>query len=264
MIVSSEFQGTIAPLPSLIELSTYFLLIEYDGTDYCGWQVQPGQPTIQAALQDAIAIALRESVQVVGSGRTDSGVHARGQIAHFKVETAIRPERLQASLNGILPPDIVVRAISGVQEGFHARYDALDRRYHYYVSTVPSALERRTRVWLRQPIDFNRMNDASASLVGTRDFDAFCLIKSETKNRVCCVKEAVWVRETEYHWYFRIVADRFLHGMVRALAGTLLQIGTGKRPADDLSRIMESRDRREAGPAAPAHGLVLEEVRYPG
>jgi len=245
-------------------LFTYRLLIEYDGTEYHGWQVQPGYPTIQAALEDALSTALRGKIPVTGSGRTDAGVHARGQVAHFHVPTPVEPYRLQASLNGILPPDIVIRAIDRTTAAFHARFDALDRRYHYYLSEAPCAIDRFSRTWIRQPLDFDLMNKTAKSIIGSLDFNAFCRIRSETKNRVCTVTEAVWIQEHIHEWYFRIVADRFLHGMVRALTGTMIEIGRGKRPPDDIRRVLDSRDRREAGPAAPARGLVLEEVRYAG
>jgi len=244
-------------------LPTFRLLIAYDGTAFHGWQAQPDRPTVQAVLEAAATTALRTPVTLVGSGRTDAGVHARGQVAHFTTFAEVNPSRLRNALNGILPKSIGVLDVARAPDGFHARYDARRRRYHYYVSLGPRPLERRWRHLMHSAPDFDRMNEAALALIGTRDFSAFCRTKSETKNRVCTVAEARWVaEEREGDRHFRIVADRVLHGMVRAIVGTLIEIGRGRRSVDDLSRVLASGDRREAGPAAPAHGLVLEHVGY--
>ncbi|GAB5521743.1 MAG: tRNA pseudouridine(38-40) synthase TruA [Rhodothermales bacterium] len=244
-------------------MPTYRLLIEYDGQPFYGWQIQPDRQTVQGQIEAALTTITRQSINVIGSGRTDAGVHARGQVAHFVTDTPLDEFRLQRSLNGLLKPHIGILRMDEVAEGFHARYDARRRRYHYGLTTRPRPLDRHTRWLVRPTPNFDAMNTAAQAFLGQQDFDAFCRIQSETKNRICTVTRAAWQPdELDGCWRFVIEADRFLHGMVRTVVGTLLQIGHGKRPAHDLTRILASKDRREAGPAAPAHGLALVVVDY--
>ncbi|MFT4605196.1 MAG: tRNA pseudouridine38-40 synthase [Rhodothermales bacterium] len=245
-------------------MGRYRATVEYDGTGWHGWQSQPGAPTIQETLEDALATALRTRVSVVGSGRTDAGVHATGQVVHFDLDGDLDTERLHGQLQGLLPRSIAVRDVCRAHAEFHARYDATLRTYHYRVSEHPIAIGRSTRVHLQSTPDWELMNRSAMSLLGEANFSAFCRTASATPNRVCKVSIATWERMSDDgHWRFVVSADRFLHGMVRAFVGTLLEIGSGKRGQDDLVRVLESRDRREAGSAAPARGLTLARVDYP-
>ncbi len=240
------------------------LLIEYDGTNLHGWQIQPNLDTVQGKIEDALETILKARTAVVGSGRTDAGVHARGQVAHFCLESAVDLRKLQASLNGLLPRAVRILNAKAVHDSFHARYDANARTYRYYVTTRPRALDAHTRWFVRPEPDFERMNEAARALHGRHEFSAFCRVQSETVNRVCDVATAEWLREDRGgDWLFEIVADRFLHGMVRTVVGTLLEIGLGKRTVENLAKTLASGDRRRAGQAAPARGLVLEHVGYP-
>jgi tRNA pseudouridine38-40 synthase len=244
-------------------LNTYKLLIEYDGTNLHGWQIQPGRKSVQGLIESALGVLLDDPAAVVGSGRTDAGVHARGQVAHFKTPAAIDTTRVRGSLNGLLPRTVRILGLTRVDDDFHARYDAVRRTYRYYISTEPRALDAARRWLVRPEPDFGLMNRCAILLAGEKHFGAFCRSKSETKNRVCRVEAARWVEEERPgDWYFEISANRFLYGMVRAIVGTLIEIGRGYRPADELEMILSSRDRRMAGQSAPALGLVLERVEY--
>ena len=244
-------------------LMRYQLLIEYDGTRYHGWQIQPNCETIQEVIERAFETVLKYKTKVVGSGRTDTGVHARGQVAHVDIPDSIEPSKLRRSLNGLLPGQVAILGLNKVDETFHARFDAKKRTYLYHVSLEKHPLTMHRSYKLGRVPDFEAMNEAAQHLLGTHNCSAFCRIQSETQNRVCTIEEAFWHQETyEGDWVFKISADRFLHGMVRTIVGTLLEVGYGKRKPNDIKGLIESQDRTLAGPAAPPHGLVLEKVSY--
>lgn len=239
------------------------MVIEYDGANYRGWQRQERSPTVQETIESAIEVACGEVTSVTGAGRTDTGVHARGQVAHADIKEPADAGLLLNSLNALTPRDIAIVALHEVRPDFHARYDARLRVYHYHVSTSARALDRNWRVRVPTRVDFGRMNRSAAELLGKHDFSSFCRSKSATKNRVCTVVNAEWRTESrDGDWCFSIEADRFLHGMVRAIVGTLLQVGIGGLVEDCIPEILAQHDRRAAGPAAKARGLVLHEVRY--
>lgn len=248
-------------------MPTYRLDIEYLGTDWSGWQIQPDQPTVQGAIETALETALRSPVSIVGSGRTDTGVHASGQVAHLQVPGDIDTYRLLASANGLLPRSVAVTSITKVRDDFHARYDATARQYRYRISTRATAIEHAIRWHVRPAPDLETMNQAAALLLGTHDFSSFCRTQSETENRVCTVEHAAWEAAqgslSGDRSDFVIRADRFLHGMVRAIVGTLVEVGHGKRAPGDIETILAARDRTVAGFAAPPGGLMLERVHYP-
>lgn len=245
-------------------MPTYRLDIEYDGTNWRGWQIQADEPTIQAAIEAALGTVIRRRVSIVGSGRTDSGVHASAQVAHFQLPQELDTTRLIASINGLLPDSIAVRNLIRATDGFHARYDARSRTYRYRISTLPVSIGRDVRWHVRPAPDVERMNRAALFLPGKRNCSSFCRTTSETENRVCEIYEAAWhacsVREGDFDFVIR--ADRFLHGMVRTIVGTLIEVGHSKRVPEDMNAIMEAEDRVKSGFAAPAKGLMLEAVQY--
>jgi tRNA pseudouridine38-40 synthase len=245
-------------------MRTIKLLIEYDGTNYQGWQVQPKGPTIQGILEEKLGLLTGKPVQLFGSGRTDSGVHALGQVAHFKTQSQMDIRTIQRALNSLLPPDIVIQKAEEVEEGFHARKHSKSKIYEYRILNrdLRSAFYR-GYVWYRpQKLNLAEMKKATQSLIGEHDFSAFRTVGSSTRTTVRRVIRAEWKRGRDGLLCFEIEANGFLKQMVRSIIGTLVEIGKGRMKAMEFQRILESKDRRKAGPTAPAHGLFLKEVKY--
>ncbi len=246
-------------------MRTVRLVLEYDGTAYAGWQRQSDAPTIQAALEDAVAQLLQAPHRVVGAGRTDAGVHALGQVAHFTTASLLPPQRIRDGLNALTPPDIVVRDVAEVPAGFDARRDARQRVYRYVVLTraLPSALWRHRIHHVAGPLDVDAMRAGAQTLEGRHDFAAFRVTGTSTASTMCTIT-ALQVERRGLFLTITIAANRFLRQMVRRIVGTLLQVGGGARPVGDVAAILESGDNQRAGPAAPACGLYLVRVVYDG
>ncbi len=237
------------------------LIIEYDGSAYNGWQIQNGQLTVQGEIEHALKQIFSDHIGIVGAGRTDTGVHARGQVAHFDLEYQTDPGKLLRSLNGILKTDIRIKDISLVNSKFHARYSAKLREYHYCITPQPTALLRDYSWHLIYNLNLKRMNKAAKGITGRNDFTSFCRIKSEVNNHFCHIKKAKWLKKNDL-LIFIIQADRFLHGMVRALVGTFVDVGRSKLNVADINDILRDKNRSLASQSAPARGLILEKVYY--
>ncbi|KAB2926328.1 MAG: tRNA pseudouridine(38-40) synthase TruA [Bacteroidetes bacterium] len=235
--------------------------IEYDGTGFVGWQRQRNGRSVQQELEEALVRVTRHPSDVIGAGRTDSGVHARGQVANTMTPSVMTDRELFRALNGVLPDDIAVRAVTEVPESFSARYSATAREYRYVILTLPSALERRFGWECRFALDIDMMNGISRTILGIHDFTSFCKAEAEVDHHRCEVLAAEWTA-LEGKTVFIIRANRFLHGMVRALVGTMVDIGRGHLAASAFPEIVAAKDRSAAGPAAPPQGLFLERVFY--
>jgi tRNA pseudouridine38-40 synthase len=237
------------------------LTLEYDGTDFVGWQVQPNGRSVQEELEKALRQILQEECRTHAAGRTDSGVHARGQVINFFTSKTVSPQQLARSLNGVLPEDVVVLKAEEVDERFHARYSAKSRRYRYVISRAPTALLRKYSWALGYQLDVPTMQRCAEMIRGEHDFQSFCKAEAEVDHYRCVVHTAEW-REVGVMLEFHIEANRFLHGMVRALVGTMVDVGRGYTPREAFQEILEARNRNAAGMSAPSRGLFLEEVLY--
>jgi tRNA pseudouridine38-40 synthase len=237
------------------------LLIEYDGTGFVGWQVQAQGRSVQGELEHTLKQLLQENVNVIGSGRTDAGVHARGQVANFRTTSAWPVKEIHRALSATIPEDIIVRAAEEVRLEFHSRHSAIERRYQYFVSTTMQAVMRQYCLHIPYVLDLAAMNRASEVILGQHDFEAFSKTDSGTSSYICTVNSAGW-RVEDHYLVFEIRADHYVRGMVRALVGTMLDVGRGYRTMDEFNAILVNKDRSQIGSAAPARGLFLEEVRY--
>ena len=240
----------------------YFITLSYDGTRYHGWQIQPNGNSVQEELQKALTTLLRRPTDVVGAGRTDAGVHARRMVAHFDSDAAVDCAQLAYKLNRFLPRDISVSGVEPVADGMHARFSATSRTYHYYIHTFKDPFLRAYSCEIHYPLDFDMMNEAAAVLMEYDDFGAFCKSNSDVKTTLCRVTAARWHRLSPHSWYFEITANRFLRNMVRAVVGTLIEVGRHRLSVSDFRRVVEGGRRTEAGESMPGHALFLEDVKY--
>ncbi|MGD8833964.1 MAG: tRNA pseudouridine(38-40) synthase TruA [Desulfobacteraceae bacterium] len=240
------------------------LTIEYDGTHYHGWQVQPNGRSIQKEIESAIETMTRKKIRLSASGRTDAGVHALGQVANFSCDTAITPAGLQKGLNSMLPDDIVIRHAMEVPPQFHARYDATGKLYRYHIlnQELPSAIDRRYTWWIRSPLDLAAMEEAGAHIIGEHDFKAFEGTGSPRSHTIRKVVKSRFTRSPEGRITFDIQANGFLRYMVRNIIGTLVDVGRHKKSPGQVKEILDSKDRSLAAATAPPTGLFLVEVYY--
>lgn len=240
------------------------LLIQYDGTDYAGWQRQRNLPTIQGVLEDAISRITGEDIHIHGAGRTDAGVHAIGQVANFHTGSRLTPHELKRAINAHLPEDIVIAAADEVPPDFHARRDAKGKIYLYVVLNrdFPSPIWRRYSWWVRWSLDIDLMKKASDLLIGTHDFSSFTNSGGSSSSNVRTIYRIDLIRKKRGFLLFEIEADGFLKQMVRVIVGTLVDVGRGRMDINRFLRLLEVKERRLAGPTAPARGLFLKEVKY--
>ncbi len=261
----------------------YFIYLQYDGTEYHGWQTQPDAVTVQETIEQKLSMLLRREIFIVGAGRTDAGVHARLMVAHFVLkdendnvnanpndnlnDNVIDCQNLTFKLNQVLPPDIKILKIVPVKEDAHARFSPIARTYRYYITTDKPLYNRNYVMRTYEPLDIEAMNHACAKLFCYEDFTSFSKLHTDVKTNNCKIMEAYWTREVNpdggENYIFMIKADRFLRNMVRAIVGTLIKVGRHRMTIQEFAQVIERKDRCTAGDSVPACGLFLEEIEYP-
>jgi len=240
----------------------YFIELSYNGSSFHGWQIQPNAISVQESIEKALTILLREPQSIVGAGRTDAGVHAKFMIAHFDTEVAFEEEDLVYKLNSFLPESIAISSIFKVKPEAHARFDAVARAYEYRVVLTKNPFETEAAHLIKLPLDIDKMNAAAKRMLAYTNFKCFSKSKTDVKTYNCDLFYAFWEQDHDL-LVFKISANRFLRNMVRAIVGTLVEIGDGKLEIEDIDRIIASENRGEAGYSVPAKGLYLTEVLYP-
>lgn len=248
-------------------MARYFLQLSYNGTNYNGWQVQDNTAkTIQQVLQDKLSILLSTETAVVGCGRTDTGVHALDYYAHFdskETNLHLAGSNLLYKLNKILPIDIAIKRVFLVTDDANARFEAVDRTYHYFIHQFKNPFIHQSSAFIYGDVDFTAMNEAANYLLSVTDFTSFSKLNTQTKTNNCAVSQACWEKINQTEWVFKITANRFLHNMVRSIVGTLLLVGKQKITLNEFKAIVKSNDRSKAGMSAPAHALYLQHITYP-
>lgn len=238
----------------------YFIYISYNGKNYHGWQIQKNAVTVQSTIQDVISKILGKSTDIVGSGRTDTGVHAKSQVAHFDVNKEVDNDFIYR-VNAFLPQDISINSVNQVVDNSHARFDAISREYIYKIHDLKSPFVDGLSTFYNKKINMDLINEACSTIMKNSDFQSFSKVKTEVKNFNCIISHAS-IRRKNNFYLFKFCANRFLRGMVRALVGTLLQLNEGKINLKEFKLIFEKKNREYAGPSAPPYGLYLNKVNY--
>ena len=248
-------------------MNRYFITLSYEGRDYNGWQIQDNTPnTVQQVIEEKLSMLLNEAIEITGCGRTDTGVNARNFVAHFNTKRSDLAENKKHwiyKLNTVLPQSIAITDIHLVKENAHARFDAEQRVYYYYLHQLKNPFIENKSWYIYGELDFELMNKAAEILMEYTDFSSFSKAHTQTKTNNCIIQKAKWQKLGDQEWRFTISADRFLRGMVRAIVGTLILVGRNKISLSDFRKIIERKDRSLAGASAPAHALYLSGIRYP-
>jgi tRNA pseudouridine38-40 synthase len=244
-------------------MKRYFVEISYRGTDFFGWQRQPREISIQEEIENALSkINSNRPISVLGCGRTDTGVHAKQFFFHVELDEIDSQTQFVFKLNRLLPVSIVVQGIEEVGADTHARFDAKERTYRYFIHHKKDAFINALSWYFPQKLNFERMNEAALILLGTQDFTSLSKLHTDVKTNICTIKKAKWIQQSDNEWFFEISADRFLRNMVRATVGTLMEVGLGKIEPSAIHGIIEAKDRQAASTSVPAHGLFLWEILY--
>ncbi len=242
----------------------YFMHLAYNGAPFHGWQSQPNAVSVQSTIEEALSTIMREPIKIVGAGRTDAGVNAHSMVAHFDVEKPIvNTDSLVRGLNSLIGRDIAIYSIKEVHDDAHARFDATSRTYHYYAHAEKSPFLYDLSWQAPATLDYEKMNEAAMSLLETDDFTSFAKLHADNKTNICRVTYAKWEPLGDGRWVFVITADRFLRNMVRAVVGTLVEVGRGKISIEGFRHIIDKKDRCSAGTSMPGHALFLWDVKYP-
>lgn len=246
-----------------METVRYSIELAYNGRDFFGWQIQPEQVSVQETIEKALSKLFdAQKIDIVGCGRTDTGVHAKHYIAHVDLPSKWEEDVLTYKLNRILPDSIVIYKIQKVAPDFHARFNATARTYRYFIHTQKDPFIHGTSLYYTKEVDLEKMNEAGVLLLGKKDFTSFSKLHTDVSTNICTVSHAQWTRVNEHSIYFEITADRFLRNMVRAIVGTLLEVGEGKITPQEIEAILAKNDRCEAKMSVPAHGLFLWKIVY--
>ncbi len=241
----------------------YFIELAFHGQAYHGWQIQDNASSVQATIEDKLAVLLKSPTSITGCGRTDTGVHASQYFAHFDIDFEIETSQISYQLNALLPADIVIQRIILVTPTLHARFDAIARTYNYIIATKPTPFER-DLCWIYTPqLNVNAMNEAAKLLLEYTNFECFSKVKTQVKTFDCNISHALWLQKPGDKLVFEITANRFLRNMVRAIVGTLVDVGLGKINTSDFRAILESKNRSKAGQSVPPQGLFLTQINYP-